>query len=285
LTAIVILNYRTYGEVFRLINSILMIEDPFKPAIYIVDNGGDTEKLSGLVKKCSQLGDIKFLFQETNLGFARGMNVGIARAREDGNEYIVCSNSDIIVPPSFSFSELRRHAIADKKVGLVAPQIFGKNHLAQNPMYFSSPFGGSLFWQIAKIILRIPILGFLIYVIRWSLKNILNRRRPQNNKKDSMTQIKRDFYCLHGAFFMLTPSYFSYYKNLDPGTFLFYEELILAARLRQVDLFSFLDSSNYVIHIEDVATDKKFNGNKLAKTVYVLRENYKSLVYYLAHYE
>lgn len=83
---------------------------------------------------------------------------------------------------------------------------------------------------------------------------------------------------------VLTPTYFKFYNNLDPNSFLYNEELILAERVRQKRLKMFYLNELTVFHKDDSSTNKMFGKNSLKKLNFVLNENYKSRSYFLKKY-
>ena len=273
--AIVILNFHTYEETSELTSSILKLSDGEKYSVYIVDNESESEKLALLTQKFEDFPNVKFFAQKDNTGFANGMNKGIDAARADGHNYIICSNSDILLNNTHDLKRLKEIAKSNQTIGVIAPQIVNLHGHYQNPLFETNPITS----KFIKFIISIPLIGFAVYALRFLLRlYVLKVDRQKPNKSGF-------FYCPHGAFFMLTPSYFRHYKGLDANTFLYFEELILAARLRKHNLKFFLDTSLQVTHIEDVATNKMLNRKNLNKTAFILRENYKSLSYYLKSYE
>ena len=273
--AIVILNFHTYEETSELTSSILKLSDGEKYSVYIVDNESESEKLALLTQKFEDFPNVKFVAQKDNTGFANGMNKGIDAARADGHNYIICSNSDILLNNTHDLKRLKEIAKSNQTIGVIAPQIVNLDGYYQNPLFETNPITS----KFIKFIISIPLIGFAVYALRVLLRlYVLKVDRQKPNRSGF-------FYCPHGAFFMLTPSYFRHYKGLDANTFLYFEELILAARLRKHNLKFFLDTSLQVTHIEDVATNKMLNRKSLNKTAFILRENYKSLSYYLKSYE
>jgi GT2 family glycosyltransferase len=88
--------------------------------IIVVDNGSQddsAEKLRG------EFPDIVFLLNETNLGFARGCNVGIREAMKDPNcAYLLLINNDAVIVegtlnPALQFAE------ADPAVGAISGKV------------------------------------------------------------------------------------------------------------------------------------------------------------------
>jgi GT2 family glycosyltransferase len=73
---------------------------------------------------------IVYIQNDSNLGFARGCNVGVRRALERGADYVLLLNNDCTVEPGF-LEPLVAQAESDPKIGLVSGKIYlGKDRQA-----------------------------------------------------------------------------------------------------------------------------------------------------------
>lgn len=280
--ALVILNYKTYIDSYNLLKSI---SDNFlnnEVTVFLVDNDSDFHEFSNLkdlVKNFSI--DIYFLPQDFNLGFSRGMNVGIDKARELGFDFIICSNNDVIIPAGFTFERLVAPYYDDNTIAMIGPQIMNLDSVTQNPLYTADPFRGEINRKIIKSIFLLPFFGRALFMFRGLFKHFFSQIHLKSNSKNIDAG---RVYSLHGSFFMLTPAYFLHYKNLDSNTFLYYEELILSKRIECAGLTCYLNALSIVIHKEDSSTNAVFGQGTFRKTIFILNENYRSLAYYLKNY-
>ncbi|HFD7561534.1 TPA: glycosyltransferase [Providencia rettgeri] len=277
---LVILNYKTYQDSFELLKTLddLILNIDLK--IFIVDNETIPSELEKLKSNKFKL-NISYIPIKENLGFANGMNQGIEQAKISGCKYIICSNSDILFPKDFSFERFLMPYEIDTKIAVLGPKITNLSGENQNPLYINDPFQKNLKNYLVKKILLTPFLGKFLYISRGVFKEFFNKK----NKPNTISEPKGGYvYCLHGSFFMLTPSYFENYQGLDSNTFLYFEELIISKRVNNLGLYSKLNYSVNVIHKEDSSTNFKFKNKKLAKTLFILKENYKSLSYFLKSY-
>ncbi|WP_158107967.1 glycosyltransferase [Vibrio furnissii] len=280
---VVILNYKTYNDTYELIESIHKLSVPEDLKIIVVDNCSVEEKLCELKNKVKRFNyDVLYLSEMENLGFARGMNIGISMALKLGCNYVVCSNNDIILPSSFSFSGLISKYEIKNDTALIGPRILTLSNEEQNPLYVSNPFKSKLKSSLTKIIVYLPFIGRYFYIARGILKEYL--LADKFRQKNGRVQSYEDIYCMHGAFFVLTPSYFKYYNGLDKNTFLYFEELILASRIKLINCKSEFNNDYYVIHKEDSSTNEALGGEGFKKRLFVLKENYKSLCYFVKNY-
>jgi GT2 family glycosyltransferase len=94
--------------------------------IYVLDNNstdGSSELISNLKFQISNLNHIKFI---KNLGYAKGNNIGLKKAFEEGAEFCLVLNCDTILKKN-TVAELVRSYLEKKEknipVGLIQPVI------------------------------------------------------------------------------------------------------------------------------------------------------------------
>jgi GT2 family glycosyltransferase len=280
---IVVLNYLTYNDTYELINTLNQQVENENFTVYIVDNGSDKNKYLDLKNDLSNLllsFHIKFLNSSENVGFAKGMNIGIIEAKKDGCEFIICSNNDILFNKKINFNKFLDIYDSDNSIAVIGPKILNFDMFNQNPYIINNPFKKTFSTRMKKKIIFGSLFGKCLFFIRGLIKSIF--------KKDAhlLEELKDSNYihCLHGSFFMLTPSYFKYYQTLDKNTFLYGEELILAERVRSKNLKEYYCSKIEVIHKDDSSTNEMLGKDSFKKKYFILSENYKSLKYFMKEY-
>lgn len=95
--AIIILNWNNYEDTAECLESLKKVRYPNKEVI-VVDNGsadGSGEQLE------NEFGWCKFLFNNENLGFSAGNNIGIEYALENEYPYVLLLNNDTVVESEF----------------------------------------------------------------------------------------------------------------------------------------------------------------------------------------
>ena len=118
LVYIIILNYNSYEETIRCLKSVKDIEyDNFR--VIVVDNNSKDDSVEALGNYVS---DYVFLINESNLGYAKGNNVGIEYALNHGAEYLCILNNDVEVERDF-LSKLINYLEANMDVGIAGPCI------------------------------------------------------------------------------------------------------------------------------------------------------------------
>ncbi len=119
--AVITLNWNNYRVSSRCLISLR--ETAYCDyTIYFVDNGSN----DGSGKKIAQefQGEkIKFIFNEKNLGFAAGCNVGIRKALGEGCDYILLLNNDCIVYDKNFLNKAVALAESDAHIGIVGGKI------------------------------------------------------------------------------------------------------------------------------------------------------------------
>ncbi len=144
--SIVILNWNGVNDTLECIDSLNKIT--YKNyEIIVVDNNSeftDTELLkSKLINE-----KVILIFNDKNLGFSGGNNVGIKEALTNNSDFILLLNNDTIVESDF-LARLVDYASADQKVGIAVPKI----------NYYSEP---SRIWYAGGFISKIRGSGYTI---------------------------------------------------------------------------------------------------------------------------
>ena len=111
-TSIIILTYNNLDKTKDCIESIRKYTDKDSYEIIVVDNNStDDTKLF-----LKEQDDIKVIFNESNVGFPMGCNIGIANAEETYD--ILLLNNDTIVTKNW-LSNLKKCLYSDEKIGAV----------------------------------------------------------------------------------------------------------------------------------------------------------------------
>lgn len=280
---LIILNFLTYKDTFESIVTLNQeLVQNINLKVYVVDNRTDNnefKKLQNNIQNSNIKFDITYLASSENLGFARGMNIGIDKAREDGCNFVICSNNDIVYNHSINFNKFIDIYNMDKSIAVIGSKILNPDGENQNPYMIENKEKMNLIRLVKqKLIFTNPI-GKLVFFLFGYKNNFLNKRKKVNAETSSLS-----VYALHGSYMIFTPSYFRFYDNLDPNTFLYNEELILAERVRQNNLKMFYSNELTVTHKDDSSTNEMLGKNSLKKLNFILNENYKSRRYFLREY-
>lgn len=119
--AVIILNYNSYDDTLKLINSIEEYDSGL--CIIVVDNLSEKEerqKLLAIKDRC-----ILVLLNE-NGGYAAGNNVGIKKAIELGYETFLLANSDTYLISSHAISECYAY-MKKNNIGILGPKMINES--------------------------------------------------------------------------------------------------------------------------------------------------------------
>lgn len=196
-----------------------------------------------------------------NSGFAKGNNIGAEFARVHFSpKYLLFSNNDIVFESENVVETLIKKISEDSNIGMIGPNIKGLEGKPQSPM----PFRG--FWS--HLVLMLVLTPFLT----------LNRKQRIFNLDYAVKAREGFHYALQGSFFLLTASAFFDCGMMDPNTFLYGEELILAERLKKINKKLYYFPQVEVVHAHHQTINKHLT-NKVNDSIY-----FNSLCYYYQTY-
>ncbi len=117
----------------------------------IVDNGS-TDGTDKFIKhyRLSNMA-IKYIQTGSNLGFTGGNNIGINYALEQGSEYVLLLNNDMVIPKNL-LTGLVKFMKTSSKIGLVSPKIyFAKGYEFHAGRYKKHELGKVIWYAGGKI--------------------------------------------------------------------------------------------------------------------------------------
>lgn len=217
---IVILNYNTYELTISLIKNIQTTLEYPNFEIIVVDNASKNDSAEFLSSEALIM-KYTFIRCKENGGYAKGNNVGIKKAIEIGCEYVLITNNDIEFINSSTLDRLIDTINKAKNIGVVTPALISKDNLPDPPIYFTKPS----FWDLT----------FGSY--------IFHRRRYLQS-----TDTNYPIYAPRGSCMLMKCSDILEIDFLDENTFLYFEEPILAERLKRVNKISYFCGEIKVIH-------------------------------------
>jgi GT2 family glycosyltransferase len=114
---VVVLNYLGVDDTLACLESLAALDDPVR--VIVVDNGS----ADGSAARLAAVPDVDLVTNESNLGFAGGNNVAIARLLDDGLEFVWVLNNDTLVEPA-TVRELLAVADADRRIGAIGSVLY-----------------------------------------------------------------------------------------------------------------------------------------------------------------
>lgn len=276
---VLVLHYITTNETVEFLKSVREFYPDMQ--VLIVDNGSPEDDLQLKISEFSDMA--RCLRLPENLGFAKGLNAGISLLRREGCSVIFCSNNDILFLDSMVLDLLTKPLI-QSGYPVSGPAIMTPKGRNQNPLLLKRPDQ-----EEAKKMVKYYSLGRI-----WS-RYLLNRfvlsplkRRFRKHRQSSevlchwkQTETNEEVYALNGAFFALGPAFFALYEGLDPSTFLYGEELILAEMVHITGAKMLYVQDAKIFHKEDKTSNLVWGGEDRIQPALYSRE---SICYWYRHH-
>lgn len=238
-TGIVIVNYNDYESTFKLVENIKKYKIIEK--IVIVDNNSreeEKEKLRTIKHK-----KVKIIENSENKGYSYAINIGAKYLISlYGKCNIIVSNSDVIIKEEKNIKELLK-TLLNKDVAVSSPVIFENGRLNRG-------------WRLTSP--KQDILMMLPKVYSFFEKKYRYYKEEHYKDKTSTVDV------VSGCFFLIKSTVLEKIGFLDENVFLYYEENILATKLKQLGLKSVINNEVVIIHNHSVTIDKNIKRkNKL----------------------
>lgn len=271
----VILHFKTYVDTIECVESITGKIDTNQYHIIIVDNASNNGSLEKLKNKFSQKKVVSIVSNDENLGFAKGLNVGICLAREKFNpRYIAVINNDVLLLSDDLVSRLDAK-MNEYNFSLCGPMIITKDGRCDtNPIRDTIRNKGEVEQSIKRYKKIIKICELGLYGVYKRLKISKSRHGEICYLDDKIN------YKLHGSFWIFSQKYFETFHGLDESTFLYGEEDILYLHLMKNKLSTLYTPDIRIFHKEDSSTNEMLPSDS-QKMLFTSRNCIDSLEIYL----
>jgi GT2 family glycosyltransferase len=188
---VVILNWNLKEDTISCAESVLA-GSYARQQVIVVDNGSQDGSVSAITSHFGEAIDL--IVNEENLGFARGINVGIRHALAQGADWILVLNNDTVIAPDM-VEQLMAAASRRADVGILAPTIF----------YYDQP---DRVWRIGDRHYR-----WLPFPLRVPARKLKTQEvLPVDYVTGCGMLIRRRVFSTIGLF---NPQYFMYYEDAD----------------------------------------------------------------------
>lgn len=251
--AFVILHYQAIEETIQCVMSIKKnVRD--KRVIIIVDNASPNQTGKRLSRIFENDNEIKLILNSSNVGFAKGNNIGFKEAKKYNPSFVVVLNSDTIIKQN-NFSELVNEAYEKYSFDVMGPDIYStKTHSHQNPQkeknYSLKELKKKQKWLLIKNKLKWMI----------KLKYMLIHSPVHNTNFSQKTPKLQVGQVLHGAFYVFSSKFINVHNEcFYHGTFMYYESYILHFLGMRENMIFLYYPNIQVEHHEDVSTDMTYN--------------------------
>jgi GT2 family glycosyltransferase len=254
--SIIIVNYNLADEIDNCLDSffdIANITKDIKYEVIIVDNNSPDKKLSSIEKKYAN-NIVSFYYLSENLGFGKACNYGFSKS---SGEYILFLNPDTILKENI-FEPIISEFQKDESIGIIAPK-----QQTRAPFFdFSAGFYPNICYEILNLFgIGVFFEGFLI--------NLLSRRH--------------NFKCINvgwilGAAIFIRSELFKELNGFDPDYFMFFEEVDLCRRVKNLGYNIAYCPWLKIHHIGSVSGKKDY-------TLYTIRTYSSKKIYISKHYK
>lgn len=276
---IVILHYRTEQDTFGCVSSIKNKLDTDDYSIIIVDNCSDNGSVEKIEQKYENDDHVIIIKNEENIGFARGLNVGIHYARNKLRcEFVLAINNDTELISSSLYQTLKKK-YNQYHFALLGPMVICSDGVCSvNPITDKLRDMQTVQKSIDRYKKLIKINELNLLKIYFKLSNIKRSLNPPKVKEVCL--VDKLNVRLHGCFWIFSEEYFKKYDGLDEATFLYMEEDVLYLHLMMNGLRS-LYTPDIIIYHKECSSTKDVYKNSKNKYRFVYSHCVESQQYYI----
>lgn len=249
--SIIIVNYNTKQLLRQCVESIISKTENLIFEIIVVDNASIDGSQQMIEEEFST---VKLIALQTNLGFGKGNNIGVASAI---GEYVFLLNSDIIMVENAIYDMYSFFNKNEKKlnIGVLGCRLIDENYGIMN--------SGGGFPKALNDIKEYYYVGMGKY---------LNIKFPPRDVYD----FNKDYFEIDyviGADMMLKKEIYLSLGGFDEAFFMYYEESDLQYRIRQLGLKCFILGHTKIIHLEGGST-KSNKPSDFKRTIVQISKNH-----------
>lgn len=232
-----------------VVRSIALNELVSESHVVIVDNCSNEKELQILNEIISDYPNIHVIFNNENLGYFKGLNLGIKFLRENYKDicYTIIGNNDLIFPNEFIKSIINKEIIF-KSYPVISPDLITLDGRHQNP-------------HVIKKISQFRELVYDLYHSSYLIARIITAfaktTKTFTDRKDvEEFRVPQIIWQGYGACYILGPLFFKYFDELWAPTFLMGEEFFLSRQIENEKMNIFYDPAFVVIHQEHASVSK-----------------------------
>ncbi|MDT2602294.1 glycosyltransferase family 2 protein [Enterococcus hulanensis] len=271
---IVILNYLNWRDTVECIDSLFQQSyQDFQ--IVIVDNCSKNESVLELDFLYHAEERITILKTNSNLGFAKGNNIGIKELKKMGVFKIFVINNDIILNEKDYLYELFHHEYS-AEIGVIGTAIVNKSSINQNPIQAKVDL--KLILKEMAIIFSKRIIFKSKFLLKISRKLLAKKIEHLNDESETINslEVSKPYY-LHGSAVFFTEHYLKKFDGFYPFTFLYFEEIILSLILKKSNLDFLYIPQLSIFHKEDQASILSFNNKEAKKLKFAQKSGFHAI--------
>lgn len=214
--------------------------------VVVVDNHSTEPEVAALRAVAAEFPGVELVLNAENVGYFRGLNIGIRRMRHRFPEatVLVVGNNDLEFPAGFVATVQRERALFDEQA-VVAPDLVTPDGVHQNP-------------HVLRPISRARRLVWDLYFVHyWAAVAVrvaarLSRRftvRPENVAGSMLYRTAGPVEQGYGACYLIGPEFFRHFDGFYAPTFLMQEEYFLYEQLGTIGQLTWYDPRFVVRHV------------------------------------
>jgi GT2 family glycosyltransferase len=212
----------------------------------VVDNASRPDELARLEEACARHPGVHLVRSDRNVGYFRGLNLGLARLGRAAPDLVVVGNNDVEFEPDFAAKLAARSYPED--VLVVAPDVVTRDGYHQNP-HVPEPFS-----RRRKLLLAAYFSSYA-----WARLLTLGSRslqRLRGGRRNALAGTSRYIHMGIGACYVLRPAFFRSFDRLGDAIFLYGEEALLAGQVASARGRTYYDAGLHVAHAESAALSR-----------------------------
>lgn len=225
--------------------------------IAVVDNNSNSESVNQLKELANEFPDIQLILNTDNVGYFRGLNIGIRHMREQhpAVEWMVVGNNDLEFPVDFA-EKLSEYAPCLREHAVVSPDVVTVEGEHQNPHVISgiSP--------LRELTYDLYYANYYLGLAILKLAKLMPSLSERSDEEEWQTA--RPIYQGHGSCYLLGPRFFEQFDELWAPTFMMSEEYFLSKQLSDVGQRVYYEPAIQVVHhwhgsLENLPSKKRWS--------------------------
>ena len=260
----VVLHYQALDETKACLENIKKYVHSEK-RIVVVDNCSPNGSGKVLLDYYKEDPNIEVLLLDSNLGFAKGNNIGYRKAKKYDPKYIVVMNNDAFIDCD-NIQGLIDKAFNETHFDILGPDIFStRDMIHQNPHRINN----FTLKELKKQRRFLKLKNNLKILLRLKYALSLDNKKEVRNKE--FIQKRMENVVLHGACYIYSSKYIKKHDCcMYDDTFMYYESYILQLLAVRENLKLVYDPAIKIQHHEDIATNLS-HGRGYQKAVFTNR--------------
>jgi len=252
LLGIVILNYKKWQLVHQCIDSIRETIGSISYRIYIVDNHSKNGSVEEFNKRYLGDDDVVILETDENGGFSKGNNIGARRAVDDGCQYLLIVNSDVVFLEN-AIKNMYEALLAENHCILTYPCVLNSD----NSYQYQDCMVGKRDWVYDFLLTRDNVKKHMPnFVTKKYFKRLCSIEQP--------TATNMYFGCCY----MVHAKKYQKLGMLDENVFLYYEELIFSMKAIRKKLQLVYVPNARIKHLNGASSNQKKMNSYINKSRY-----------------